>query len=271
MKIVFWSCLNGHTRITSSACAIATAAAVFQKKDCSLIQTHYNNDPLINQFFANIDSEVVSYLNGSGVDSLIRNVKSELLGAEETRRCAFSFVNGRLNLFAGSSVKNKDVFDGELLPVVTGCMQALDGAFEVSFVDAAPGASPLAAEAVKAADLVVVGLSQSNNINDYLFEHYAFPKGKAFYVFGDYDANQSCNIKNLERRYHKKVSPKSVGCVPHSSEFADALNTGRIISFFLRNEDCKPGDSNYEFFSEVRKTTEKILQCAQISMNGGRL
>lgn len=263
--------MPGHAKVTSSMCAIASYCAITKNIDCGLLQAHFNNDPLINQFFSNVDSEVAAYLSNSGVDSLMRNVKSGSLAEESIRGCTFSFSNGKLNLFAGTNSRNKTVFENDMLPILPACVKAMDATFDISFIDAPSGAGPLAVEAIRSADLVVVCLPQNYNILDYLFKNYELPKGKVFYLFGDYDSRQVCNIKNVVRRYRGKISLNSVGCIPHSTEYADALNTGKLISFFYKNSKCQKSDSNYEFIESVSSTAERLIKCSNNIGVGGRL
>lgn len=263
--------MPGHAKVTSSMCAIASYSAIDRGIDCGLLQASFNNDPLINQFFSNVDSEVAAYLSNNGVDSLMRNVKSGAVTEESIRGCTFSFVNGKLNVFAGTNSGSKSVFENDMLPLLSACMKSMDSTFGMSFVDAPAGVNPLASEAIRNADLIVVCLPQNYNVLDYLFQNYKMPKGKVFYLFGDYDSGQVCNVRNFVRKYRDKVTASSVGCIPHSTEYADALNTGKLISFYYRNAKCQKNDSNYEFFSSVSDTVEKLTRFAKGVSTGGKL
>lgn len=264
MHIVFWSCIPGHAAVTSSMLSIACSCAATQLYNTAILQTQFKKNNLQYPFFKLADKENVEQYNSVGMDSLIRSAKGgTVTGGVET--CAISFMDTKLNLFTQSTNKDgRAYYNGLLdaLPLVTKC---LDSTFDISFIDTAAGNDPLSIAAMKQADVIVICLPQEEWIINYFFTKYNLNSSKVFYLFGNYDKASNRNLGTLrhDKRYKKILGEKNTAFISHDTDFANALNTSDLISFFLHGLHDKK-NPNYEYFDSVDNATRKLLAFAGV-------
>lgn len=265
MHIVFWSVMPGHAAVSSSLLSIACSCAAFQQYDTAVLQTQYKKNNLQYPFFKLADKENVEQYNSVGMDSLIRAVKGgTITGGVET--CAVSFMGSKLSVFPQSTNLDGKAYYNNLINAIPLMFKALDGPFNLAFIDTASGNDPASWQALKNADRIVICLPQEAWIINYLFSKYTFDPSKVFYLFGDYDPKKTITVNSVikSKQYKGKFNSKNVAFIAHDVDFANALNSSDLVSFFVRGLNCNKANPNYAYFDSVNTATKKLLTFAGI-------
>lgn len=266
MNVVFWSPFAGSSGVSSTMMAIALSTAIHHRTTCSIMQLQFNDNGLLNTIFQTVDRNEITYFENTGVDSLIRAANSGSISKDDVLNSSFSFIEKRLNVFSKTGGIDKRMYESDMLKAMEGVFTALNDTFKINYIDVPAGDNECAKQAMTLADLVVVCLPQSEWRVNAFFERYKLKN--AFYILGNYDAKQYYNYTNILWKYRASVGISKSGVVPHCSSFADECNRSRIISYYATNDKCTSKDPNFQFISEVNKTTGKLLKAC--GMNGGR-
>ena len=120
-------------------------------------------------------------------------------------------------------------------------------------------------EALKLADVIVVCLPQEEWILNYFFSKYDLKHSKIFYLFGNYDQKSNRNLGTLlkNRKYRGKLNSKNTAFVAHDIDYANALNSSDLVTFFQSGILSKK-NPNHEFFASVHDATRKLLTFAGV-------
>lgn len=266
MNVVFWSPFAGSAGVSSTMVAIALSTAMHHRTTCSIMQLQFKDNGLLNTIFQTVDRTEITYFENTGVDSLVRVANSGSITKDDVLNSSFSFIEKRLNVFSKTASVDEHMYMSDLLKAMEGMFEALNDTFKVNYIDVPAGNNECARQAIELADAVVVCLPQSTWQLDSFFEQYKL--SKAFYVLGNYDEKQYLSYTNVLWKYRANMSASKSGVIPHCSGFADECNRSRVISYYAHNDECKSKDPNFQFISEVNKTTEKLLKVCGV--NGGR-
>jgi cellulose biosynthesis protein BcsQ len=238
------------------------------KQKCLLTQTHFNYNnleaPLVGTNSKSVDSK--GYFLDVGLDTLVRNFKTEKLDKKTIENCCIAVENCNVSLLPGTTKINRDSFDYEIGMIAPKMFQEVEKYMDLVFIDASPSENELSMKLMENADLIVVNLSQNIGIMDLYFKQY-FPriKGKIFYLFGSYDANSKYNINNIRRRY-KEITALNSGVIPYCTKLRDAQLDGKVVNFIRKNLNCNKNDENYYFISKSIRATEKMLKLARVRL-----
>jgi hypothetical protein len=137
------------------------------------------------------------------------------------------------------------------------------------FVDISSGENSLSHKLIADADITVVNLSQNIGITDVYFKCFKdkMPKGKVFYLFGNYDNRSKYNINNIRRLYHNDINIKNSAVIPYNTGYLDAQCDGKAVEFIRNNLKCRKDDENYYFIHKVMSATEKIFKLAGVNID----
>lgn len=260
MHIVFWSCMPGHGNVTSNLLSIACDCAAYQRYFTSVLQTQFKKNNLQYPFFKIEDKANVEQYNSVGMDSLVRAIKGgSISGGIET--AAVSFMDSKLSVYTQSTNFDGKAYYNSLLQTMSQMMKSLDATFDLSFIDTAGGNDPVSFEALKNADYIVICLPQEQWIVNYQFSKYQFEASKVFYLIGNYDPKSVITLKSLQKSkaFKGKFTSKNCAYIAHDIDFANALSTSDLESFFISGMNCKPSNPNYEYFKSVHEATKKLL------------
>ena len=260
MKIVFWSPTNGQAGVTSNAMIIASLATLLYKKEYFLAENHFQDYSLRNSLFG---KNGYSGTHGSdifethGVDTLLRYNKSSLLNKDIIKNCTISLFQQQLEYLPGSYIKDKDIYQNDMLPAFPHIINAISNCCDTIFVDTEAGDESL--PLLNIADIIVVNLPQNMNVIDKILNSNQFSKENVFYLFGRYDKDSSYNIKNIQRNF-KMIEQHKTAYIPYNTEFHDAYNDGDMMKFIEKNISCLKNDDNHNFMSECLKATDKLIK-----------
>lgn len=257
MNVAFWSCMPGVSSTSASMLAIALSAAVDRKIQCSVMQLHFADNGLFKYImdFAKSDSPL---MENTGIDALARASRQSIISQEDVIDCTFSFIEKRLNVFTATGIKNERIYQSGIMDVMETMFSGMNDTFKLNLIDVPAGDNLYAKAALALADVVVVCLPQMQWIVDMCLERYSFDDKKVFYVFGRYDAKHSVTI--MAESLGKHIKPSLIGAVPYNTDYANAMNSSKVIGFYLGNTNCKSHDPNYGFISRTKETTNKLLK-----------
>ncbi len=291
-KILFWSPLHGQGQ-TSNLHVTACIMSMLHKKRVLIMQTHFagNNleSPLVGQNTDKYNVDNMGLFQDIGLDTAVTYSKMNQLNSNILESCCFSFPETKLLLLPGTKTKNRETFERDIEKSVSRVIRTANKCIDMVLIDADSTEEKLSFHLMEQADLIVINLSQHRYVLEQFFMRYGdrfLNNNKVFYLFGDYDDNSSYNINNCRRKYNKFVTAANSGVIPYCTQFMDAQNESRIISFMqiglhLRREndlkkvyysmktafwyDKKSGAENQYFFHRSKLAVDKMLQILQIS------
>lgn len=259
LKIAFWSNVHGQTGTTSNLLAVALISTIDYKQKNIITQSHFNLNNLESPLIGTSATELREVFTDVGIDALARYIKYATLDEETVGNCCISLLNKQLNLLAGTTKNNKDIFESDMAKTIPQILTAVGLYHDLVFIDTNSGNNPLTNLVLEQADLVIVNISQNISIINDLFQNYKIDMEKSIFLIGNYDDDSRYNMHNLKRKY-REFNNKNLVVIPYNVNYLDAQSEGEVIKFFLKNLDCEKDDYNYRFISGVRQTTDKIMK-----------
>lgn len=281
-KIVFWSPFHGLGQ-TSNLHILACALSLIHHKQVVIMQTQMSMNnleyPLVGRGMHQEKSEEL--LQEIGLDMAITFHSMGQLNKSLLECCCLTFPQTSLMLLPGTQVKNKESFQRDIASVIYPLTCKMDEFMDYILIDANSGKDILSKKLIEFSDFVIVNLSQGKYVLETLFAEYGeflYNNPKIFYLFGAYDDGSIYNIHNCRVKYHRYINRNNSGTIPYNTQFLDASNTSKVLSFMEKGlqEDMvfeKMGkymmnripyrstlieDKKY-FFHYVKHTLEKIL------------
>ncbi len=271
--VTWWSLYHQQ----STTASMAAVASCMSKGDETVCVTHsqFSMGDLEGMFRGRMRDETTDNLYASKglAGLLLRYRMTPSLNKDDVLRCTFSEdVNG-VRLLSGINHDRPQHNDEEcLFRMLTGPVK---DSFDYTFVDAAGGMyNNLSKNLIKASDLVIVVLTQSEHIIsdfmslglpeidtamgdvDYESESETKRNNKTRYkvLLGNYSSHaRALKAKNINLRYD--FMPLTI---PHSVDYRNSLNEGNLSSFFASNEKTSKKDDTYEFIRSVRNVADEI-------------
>lgn len=264
MKLIFWSPVHGQARQSSNLLAVSLHMAMEQHKKILVTQTQYRMNDLEDAAVGRAGKKDFRerFYQDMGLDSLIRCLKRKRIEKADIENCSVQLLpDEEFLLLPGSQCENYEVFQETIGETILTVLEEAEKYYDYVFVDTNPGRDRISRQLLKAADLVVVNLSQNIGVIDRLFWDYPEElKGKkVFFLFGSYLADSCYNLSNLRYRY-ELIRRNNTAAVPMNLGFMDAIAGGNVRSYFAKNLECEQGDANYGFMQEIRATVHKMTE-----------
>ncbi len=273
--ITVWSPYHQQAT-TASMAAVACCMSQGEETVC-VTHSQFARSDLEGIFRGRLQDVTTEQLYSSkGLAGLLLKTRlTPVVQKEDVLRCAFDEDWNGVRLLSG--IHHEYPLHNDELYIYRTLTGAVKDAFDYTFVDAAGGmVNNLSKNLICASDLVIVVLQQSERvIADFVAN--GLPEIDASRGDVDYEANDGEDIhrglapykvlignyssharglktQNIALRYG--FTPMTV---PRSVDFMNALNEGRISSFFAANEKAaKHKDDTYEFMRSVNKAAEEI-------------
>ena len=277
--IVHWSPLHGQARTTSSMGAVALAMnRVTGGRVCITNTQHDDKADLEGMFNSRMSEENKQLLyQAAGLNALISNIKRDKLTAEDVEGSTMPTPIKNVELLPGvrleGSISAEDETDRLIYKILT---EAVRDTYDWTFVDLAAGNVPLSKRLMKAADIVVVTLSQNRAMWDMFFDQYeeVAERENVFYLIGGHKSDSVYSAKNFSRMYQAYGTRlKTTGIVPDCVGYMDAISEGLVPSFFMMNRRAARKEENGEFIEECVNTATKLKTFADMldgEPEGGR-
>ncbi len=273
--ITFWS--PYHQQATTVS--MAAVACCMSKGDETVCVTHsqFARSDLEGIYRGRYQDFTTEQLYSSkGLAGLLLKYRlTPVVQKNDVLRCAFDEDWNGVRLLSG--IHHEYPLHNDELYIYRMLTGAVKDAFDYTFVDAAGGMlNNLSKNLLCASDLVVVVLQQSERvIADFVsngLPEIDTSRGDVDYdsdeekeearklapykvLLGNYSSHaRALKAKNIFLRYG--FNPMTV---PRSIDFMNALNEGRLSSFFVANEKAAKGkDDTYEFMKAVNASAEEI-------------
>lgn len=265
MQIAFWSTRSGQTGTTSSLIAMACEIALNYRLKILIAHNQFNNSSMETAF---LDRNYVSnshyQYQDIGIDALVRTRKLNSLDDENITRYTTSLLKGRLDLLVGTKNLNEELYLSDFGNTFYNIIKSIDKYYDLVFIDVMAGEHPFAKQVLEQSDIIAVNLNQNIGLLDVFFKKdYPKLKEKCFLMLGRYDLISKYCIKNIKRQY--KIQD-AMGVIPYNRGFADAMNEGRCIDFYLKNLNSQKGDPYYYFIHEVSNSVVGLLTYMNIDI-----
>lgn len=254
--IVFWSTLHGQA-CSSNMLAAAIMIALKNNVRALMTQTHYNLNNMEKPLMGKVTEK--EFYRDTGIDALMRCLKSAPLTEEIINNCTTTIVKQHLNLLVGTKQANRLIYETDTEKSILKILREAVKYYDFVFVDTNSGRGTISSAVLGQADVIVLNLKQNTDMIDNFFHgNYSIEKEKVFYLFGAYDKNSKYSIKNIRRKY-KDISSKNSGIIPYNIEFADAISDGNVLRYIEKNILSDDENESYGFLYEVFESAKKIL------------
>lgn len=256
MKIAFWSNSPGKSGVTGNLSCISILSAMYQPSEMVLFENHSNINNLgstfLNQNSYDKLQEKNSYFVENGLGRILSycDMGDTVNSGMIYRTCLPVFDQRVFYLPAGGM--NRDLLEYRLSRHVGDVMNLLEQFYESVYVDLSSSTLKSSRQILKQADLIVVNLSQNDQLLSHFFRNFSEIRKKAFYVIGNYDSGSVIKKSDIIKTYG--LSGDTVGTIPYNRRFADALTRGDVVPFLLKNYSCGADNVNYEFMAAAKET-----------------
>jgi len=243
MLISVWSNMHGQAGASATAAAVASSLAL--KTACKVLvaHNHIERSALEGYFFrhpADVEKTIQS-LSNQGLDALIRLFMNGRLRPEMVADYTYSLLkNHRLDILAGTAKKEKTAAkDADVMLSIINCAREF---YDLVIFDVHSGLyENSSVRILENSDMIVFCINQNLFLLDDLAEiknRYPFLKQKrAAYVISRYEKSGIISRGNISRKYG--IDKASLFEFPHSVNFMDALNTGRVFEFIVYSQKTK--------------------------------
>lgn len=268
MKVAFWSNCKGRAGTTSNMACMSVICTMLKQTKSILFENHFNLNGLEQAFVQQrrtsqyLLREELSYYDQTGLEGLMRRVHSNHTYEEVMEDVSLKFLDNLIYYLPKKCNMNQEYFEFELNQVIKPLMTFLSNIFEFVFVDTAYNNTLSTKSILEGADLVVVNLCQNKILLDHFFSNYESLVEKSYFLIGCYQKEARYNLKNIRRRY--QIPKNQIGVIPYNLEFGEAVNSGTIIQYLLRNFSCDRDDENYFFISQVKEAAQMMLDCLSV-------
>lgn len=266
MKIVFWSADNSHSGCSTSALCMALCHALQIEDESdervSFIQTGFSD---FSSDYALFGSRVLTETYfGTGMDNLLSIARSRALVYEDAYNSSFSLADRNLLYYIASRQTNREFFD-QTLKKLPELVTELDEHVDYNYIDLCCCTDSVVNEILSRADVLVIHVSQNDlvlrqsvQMAESLVASGAVKKQSLRFCIGNYEPGSTLSKKNIEKKYalmrHRTfVVPRNIGLL-------DAVGTGRMNEFFMKNSGnmgrYKGITDQKEFFDTLRQNLE---------------
>lgn len=272
MNIVFWSPVHGQTRQSSNMIAMALMIALKNGYRGLITQTQYVMNDMEDVIVGRTSRKEARerFYEDVGIDALIRVFKSRQLNRRAIENCSVQLIDnvessGTLTLLPGTQSESRQVFNDDMDKALLAVLREVQRCYDLVFIDVNPGMGEQTKKLISRADLIVVNLSQNISLSDKLFREFPaeFEGKEVFYLIGSYLLDSRYSIKNMRHRY-KRMKNANSAVVPVNVGYMDAIASGTVKDFFVRNLDEELVSGNRMFMKEVSAAADKILKMLKL-------
>lgn len=260
--IAFWSPFAGHSGVTSSMCAVAGAFGLWYP-EVQIALCHTN--PKYRDLEEKIDvreGEKSEIYEKFGLTALSISYMQSILTSEKIRHCAVPLLMNSLSLFPGE--ERKEEISDKTYRIIT---KYLANEFTYVFLDLESGHGVTSDKFLQGADFIVVVLPQAPAFfRRFVSEEAVWLESKKYcLLIGGYEKASKFGVTYLKRQKEGNMKEAFAGTIPVNTGFMDAMQEGKALDFFLRNQMSAKKEENYEFMVQTKKAAEVIKQRILVS------
>lgn len=262
--IVFWSPKQGHSGVTACVCAVAAALATGKEaRQVAVTHAFLLRHELEERLDCHIEERRGELYERMGLSALMLWLKKEELKEEIIRHCGILLPGSTLELFPGGGKSLSALQEKEREEILlTLLLEKLPMAYDVVLVDLASGGSHFSLDAMIKADMTVIVLPQEPRVwKRFFLDEFWKIKGKhTFFLLGGVLMDAKYGIREFLRAAGNAVEKGRVGIIPRNAEYLEAMEEGRVIEFFLKNECGRRGESNAAFMEQTRWAARRLFE-----------
>lgn len=246
---------------------IASGLGVQTMKDVSVLMLesgfgkHHVEDAISKKTEIMV-KEPFAYMEGEGMDYLMKKSSNHML-SEKNIGDGIVYVKEDLGYIPGAVKKSRMMYEMEFKKECQNILKELDKMADYIFVDCAHAADSVRQKIMEQADLIVVNVSQQEKVLDEYFSYPTALWNKTVYCIGNYIGEEPCNLKNIQRLY--RIDNKQIGVIPYNVEFLASMRKGKALSFFQNYHLRARNYRNKEFFGELFKLSNMIIQWEELN------
>jgi len=189
-----------------------------------------------------------------GIEDLKLHFRQEILSPEIVRRSAISLKMNSLFLYPDNS-KDK-MLDDIHFQLLT---KTLKQEYDLIFLDLGNRKKDQTLRFLETADFVVIVFPQARRyLEEFLInKELILKKDRCGILFSGYLGE--CYIgQNRHFPEAKQNIGETIGVIPMNTAFFAALEQGRTLDFFYRNQQAEKKEDNYGFIVQTKKAAERI-------------
>ena len=114
LRIAFWSNFHGQNGTTSNILATSIMSVLMYNSKIFLGQSHYNLNNLENPLLLVSSRDKKAYFMNSGIDAMVRAIKSTYLDEETIENCTLAYMNKKLTLLPSTVKSNNEIYEEDL-------------------------------------------------------------------------------------------------------------------------------------------------------------
>lgn len=210
-----------------------------------------------------LDNEAASVdgiyeFNDNGIDAFFRQTSAGRLTAThfEDYTVALAKIKHYLDITPPSSQPDFEDMLGGIEEDVQLLFKAANEVYNYTFVLVNSSNEPVTHMVDKMADRIIITVRQgkTESLTWDLYDDDQELRKKTFFLVEDYEKESGFDIGALKKGYRTK----KLYTLPHNVQFRDAVESGSILQYALKNAKAVQGDYNYELSDAVRRLMDAI-------------
>ena len=268
MNIAFWSMASGRSATSCNMLAVSLMSTIAYSVKGTLVQIDQYSRALDDVFGerrqTNLLMEEYSYYSKKGIDQLADKCQLTDINLNDLRENVVPVKDTEMNYVPVSKRTSIGIDNREYVNFTKKMLAVLNLSEQINFIDCINGETPVSKAVLKAADVVVINLSQGMN-NRVLDLDKDIAK-KAFFLVGKYDELSRENVAQIRQRYG--IDRNNIAIVPYNIHFHDAVHEGKLVSYISKCINARDADDeDLAFINSVYLATAMILRKAGYDEN----
>lgn len=266
MKIAFWSNSHNKCGATANLAAISVAGVLRFPYKIMTFENRLCHKNLGQAYLGTPSVEMrhevgTNYYDGGGMEGLLRRIYRGDYSTNIIPKYWTEIVPDHLYYLPQSGVIHSELFDYELNHGIYNLFQLTEQCSDFCFIDTAYSNNLSTKTILEEADLIVVNLCQNDILIEDFFLNYSSLIPKAIIIIGNYTIQSNITMRKI---CHKHNLPfENITMIPFNELYHNAIHTGDVKEFILRNYRCQAENPNHLFIQAVKKAAYMIIRRAE--------
>ena len=263
MKIAYWNMLNSEEKQTDHYAAIGIMLALAYKKKTVLMENDYDSESLewifkgIKRFYY-VKEDTNYFLHRNGFDKLITEMHGKSPSSQVLESSTVELINDYLYYIPQSKVINHLAYEYEMYHQMQDIIQSYEYVTDYIMIKAQGRNCNLNTKHIlEDADLVVVELTQNQELMEAFFDNYSSLRQKAIFVFSDY-RREKIPISYIMKKYHLKK--ERVAIITRYMPLYEAYLKGELIPFLRDSYNCSIQSEHLKCMKELQRIGRLIIR-----------
>ena len=265
MIVSFWSNAPASSGITTNLAAIASCMAVSTGKRIVAFENHAGGDMGIEEVFMPGAPRMVRedpypyYYNESGLDRLYKVLRAGF-AEDNIGETEVPVLKGSLNVLTGLFRSNPDMFDYEMNSVIDKLLLNLTRRYEYVFADTKPTESLSTKYILGASDVVVVNISQDEEMFTEFMEKHTMMLPKCLFMINRYDPASKFNTDVIKKRFG--IPEEQLAIIKDCSAVPLLCSQGRIANYIAKHINNPKNRVTGDYLEDISKAARKLVRFA---------